>query len=143
MKDIFTWGYEAPVKGDYIKDETQLRYKIRKMDKEYISEGHDNFRKHEYSPEKGIYLFNFLDVADQERWRKKIFEMAVEGESEEIKQSTYRQLFCGAEKKWWESVMQQVTPAGKTCYKDKPKTLVTPEEFIKQRMFEKIKELIL
>ena len=38
-------------------------------------------------------------------WRKKIYEMAVEGESEEIKNSTYRALFCGEEKKWWEEVM--------------------------------------
>lgn len=73
MKDIFSWGYEAPVKHDYIKDDTQLRYKIRKMDKEYISEIHDNYRKHEYSPEKGVYLFNFLDVEGQEKWVKKIF----------------------------------------------------------------------
>ena len=62
MKDIFSWGYEAPVKGDYIKDKSgQLRHKIRKMDREYISEVHDNYRKHEYSPEKGLYLFDFLD----------------------------------------------------------------------------------
>ena len=33
--------------------------------------------------------------------------MAVQGESEEFRQSTYKQLFCsGQEKKWWEEVMQ-------------------------------------
>ena len=31
------------------------------MDKEYVSEIHDNFRKPEYSPEKKIYLFNYVD----------------------------------------------------------------------------------
>ena len=30
------------------------------MDKELISEGHDNYRKPEYSPEKGVYLFDYL-----------------------------------------------------------------------------------
>lgn len=61
MKDIFSWGYEAPVKGDYVKDDKEIRYKIRKTDTQYISEGHDNYRKPEYTDEKGVYLFNFLD----------------------------------------------------------------------------------
>jgi len=61
MKDIFSWGYEAPVKEDYVKDNKEIRYKIRKMDTEYISEVHDNFRKPEQTDEKGVYLFNFLD----------------------------------------------------------------------------------
>lgn len=47
MKDIFSWGYEAPVKGDYVKDDKEIRYKIRKMDTEYISEVHDNYRRPE------------------------------------------------------------------------------------------------
>ena len=61
MKDIFSWGYEAPVKHDYIKNDQQLRYKIRKMEKENISEGHDNYRKHE-KDDNGVYLFNFLQT---------------------------------------------------------------------------------
>ncbi len=56
-----TWGYEAPVKGDFIKDNLEVRYKIKKMEKEYVSENHDNFRKPEYSPEKKIMLFNYLE----------------------------------------------------------------------------------
>jgi hypothetical protein len=51
-------------------------------------------------------------------------------------------LFCGEEKKWWESILSKITPAGKTCYKEKPKTLVTPEEFIKEKIQEKVKFLI-
>ena len=31
------------------------------MDKEYISEVHDNYRKPEFSPEKKVYLFNYVD----------------------------------------------------------------------------------
>jgi hypothetical protein len=34
MGQILHWGYEAPVKNDYIKDKRQLQYKIRKMEKE-------------------------------------------------------------------------------------------------------------
>jgi hypothetical protein len=60
MKQILHWGYEAPVKNDYIKDKRQLMYKIRKMEKEYISEKNDNYRKPEYYEEKGVYLFNFM-----------------------------------------------------------------------------------
>ena len=59
------------------------------MEREYISEVQDNYRKPEYSPEKGIYLFNFLDEESQDKWRRKIYEMAVENESEFVKQSTY------------------------------------------------------
>jgi len=61
MKSLMSWGYEAPVKGDFIKDSTDIKYKIKKMGKEYVSEGHDNFRRPEYSPEKGVYLFNYLE----------------------------------------------------------------------------------
>ncbi len=137
MKEIFSWGYEAPVKGDFIKDQTEIRYKIKKMDKEYISEIHDNYRKHEYG-ESGIPLFNFLDEEGQEKWKRKIYDMAVKDESDEVKKSTYQQLFCASDKQWWESILAQVTPAGKTRYLDKPKTLVTPNDFIMQKMAEKI-----
>lgn len=69
MKDIFSWGYEAPVKSDYVKNQTEIRYKIRKMDTEYISEVHDNYRKPEQTDEKGVYLFNFLDKEGQDKWK--------------------------------------------------------------------------
>ena len=60
-----SWGYEAPVKGDFTKDDTQLKYRIKKMyNKEFVSENRDNFRKPEFSPEKGVYLFNYLDEQD-------------------------------------------------------------------------------
>ena len=69
--------------------------------------------------------------------------MAVKDESENVKRSTYKQLFCGEEKEWWDRILREVTPAGKSCYKDRPTQLITPEQFIKQKMEEKIKELIL
>eukprot|EP00347_Sterkiella_histriomuscorum_P011923 403370574 len=143
MKDIFSWGYEAPVKGDYLKDQTEIRYKIRKMDTEYISEVHDNYRKPEQTDEKGVYLFNYLDKDSQEKWKLKLYEMAVKNESDEVKRSTYNQLFCGQEKKWWEEILKQVTPAGKTSYKDKPKELITPEQFLKLKIEQKLKEVIM
>jgi hypothetical protein len=44
MAQIFSWGYEAPVKEDYTKDTASINNKIRKMSRAYISESHDNFR---------------------------------------------------------------------------------------------------
>ena len=44
------------------------------MEKEYISEVHDNYRKPEYSPEKNVFLFNYLDEEGQELMKKKILE---------------------------------------------------------------------
>jgi len=60
------------------------------MGKEYVSEVQDNYRKPEYSPEKGIYLFNYLDEEGQDKWKKKIIDMALAEESEEKKTSTYK-----------------------------------------------------
>ena len=139
------WGYNAPTMNDYIKNtkEKELIYKIRKMDKECISEMNDNYRRPEFYQEKNVYLFNFLTTDNQEQWKKKLYEMAVEGEAEEFKLSTYKQLFCGdQEKQWWDKVFSSVTPAGKPCYKAseyRGKPLVTPTEYIKQRIEDKIK----
>ena len=47
MFEIFSYGYEAPVKNDYTKDKAELSNKIRKMKRAYISEAHDNYRKPE------------------------------------------------------------------------------------------------
>lgn len=111
------------------------------MDKEYISEVHDNYRKPEFG-ETGIPLFNFLDLEGQEKWKRKIYEMAVRDECEEVKRSAYQELFCSEDKKWWQDIMAKVTPAGKTCYLEKPKELVTPEDFLRQKMEEKVQQLI-
>ena len=143
MKDIFHWGYEAPCRNDYIKDKRELMYKIRKMDKECISENKDNFRKPEYYKEKDVYLFNFMGQDNQDKWKKKVYEMAVEGESDELKKTMYQVLFCGEEKQWWDSVFKMVTPAGKACYKEVPKVVITPMDFIKQKIEEKLKDIIL
>ena len=90
MKQLLTWGYEAPVKGDFTKNTPNIKCKIKKMGKEYVSEVQDNYRKPEYSPEKGIYLFNYLDEEGQDKWKKKIIDMALAEESEEKKTSTYK-----------------------------------------------------
>jgi hypothetical protein len=44
MNQIFTWGYEAPVKEDYTKNTASISNKIRKMGRANISECHDNYR---------------------------------------------------------------------------------------------------
>ena len=98
MSKIFSWGYEAPVKNDYINDHRQLKNKIRKMEKEYISEAKDNFRKPEYYKEKDLYLFNYMGKDNQEMWKKKIYDMTVEGESDALKKTMYQILYCGEER---------------------------------------------
>ena len=45
MHEIFSYGYEAPIKNDYTKNKAELSNKIRKMKRPYISESHDNYRK--------------------------------------------------------------------------------------------------
>ena len=146
MAQILHWGYEAPVKNDYIKDKRQLQYKIRKMEKEQITEQHDNYRKPEFDDERGIFLFNFISQDNQEMWKKKLYDMAVEGETEEFKITTYKQLFGSPEEKhWWDQVFRNVTPAGKPCYtreKYAGKPLITPMDYVKQRIEDKIKDMI-
>ena len=142
MKDILHWGYEAPCRNDYIKDKRELMYKIRKMDKECISESKDNFRKPEYVRESGTYLFNFMGQDSQDQWKKRLYDMAVEGESDELKKTMYQVLFCGAEKAWWDSVFRLVTPAGKRCLQPVPSMVVTPMDFLKQKIEEKIRDIL-
>lgn len=45
MYEIFSYGYEAPIKNDYTKNKAELSNKIRKMKRAFISESHDNYRK--------------------------------------------------------------------------------------------------
>jgi hypothetical protein len=79
-------------------------------------------------------------------WKKKLYDMAVEGETEEFKITTYKQLFGSPEEKhWWDQVFRNVTPAGKPCYtreKYAGKPLVTPMDYVKQRIEDKIKDMI-
>jgi len=113
------------------------------MEKEYISEAKDNFRKPEYYKEKDLYLFNYMGKDNQEMWKKKIYDMTVEGESDALKKTMYQILYCGEERQWWNTVFSRVTPAGK------PRTVipaanvtVTPMEIIRQRIEEKIGEIV-
>ena len=111
------------------------------MDKEYISEVHDNYRRPEFDL-TGEALFNFLDSDEQEQWKLKLYEKAVENENEQVKRSSYKELFCSPENKWWQEIMTIVTPAGKACYKEKPSQLITPQDFIRAKVEEKLKEVI-
>ena len=146
MAKILHWGYEAPVKNDYFKDKRELQYKIRKMEKELITEQHDNYRRPEFDDERGVFLFNFVSQDNQEMWKKKLYDMAVEGETEEFKITTYKQLFGSPdEKAWWDQVFRNVTPAGKPCYTRAlyaGKPLITPMDYVKQKIEDKIKDMI-
>ena len=61
MAQIFSWGYEAPVRQDYTKDKAKISNKIRKMQSAYISESRDNFRKPQAAEDNQL-LFNYFDA---------------------------------------------------------------------------------
>ena len=87
-------------------------------------------------------MFNYLEKDNQEKWKKRLYDMALEGESDELKKTMYQVLFCDSEKAWWDSVFKLVTPAGKPSYKPPPAKVITPMEFIKQKIEMKVQEII-
>ena len=111
MKEIFSWGYEAPIKNDYTKNKAEISNKIRKMKRPHISENHDNYRKPEGPVARGtdpklskdgskgiktindLFLFNYFDADEIELFKKKFFEKATEKEREIRNQTMYRELF--------------------------------------------------
>ena len=102
MKEIFSYGYEAPVKNDYTKNKAELSNKIRKMKRAYVSESHDNYRKphnvcdsaHQQVEETNQqYLFNYFDSDEIARLKRLLFEMATEEEREIRNQTMYKEFF--------------------------------------------------
>jgi hypothetical protein len=75
MNQIFTWGYEAPVKEDYTKDTASISNKIRKMGRPNISEAHDNYRVPEAADNQQL-MFNYFDVEEKELWKRKFHSLA-------------------------------------------------------------------
>lgn len=84
MQQIFSYGYEAPVKNDYTKNKAEISNKIRKMKRPFISESHDNYRKPE--PEtvdkNKRFIFNYFDSDEIELFKKLLFEAASTEERE-------------------------------------------------------------
>lgn len=65
--------------------------------------------------------------------------MVIEDERDPSKLSSYKQQFCGEEKKDLEKFLKTVTPAGKSCYDAKESNnLVRPQDYQKQKMEEKM-----
>ena len=86
MYEIFSFGYEAPVKNDYTKNKAEISNKIRKMKRPFISEAHDNYRKPQgvegEDQVREQYLFNYFDSDEIELFKKKLFEAATTEERE-------------------------------------------------------------
>ena len=100
MNEIFSYGYEAPVKNDYTKNKAEISNKIRKMKRPFISESHDNYRKphgfeavvnpddasvNEHERTEAVnrqYLFNYFDSDEIEKFKRKLFEAASTQERE-------------------------------------------------------------
>ena len=104
MHEIFSYGYEAPVKNDYTKNKAEISNKIRKMKRAYISEAHDNYRKphsvaetdSQYDANKQ-YLFNYFDSDEIELFKKKLFQAATIKEREIRNQTMYKEFFGSAD----------------------------------------------
>ena len=97
MNEIFSYGYEAPVKNDYTKNKAEISNKIRKMKRAFISEAHDNYRKphNDESPERHEqqFLFNYFDSDEIEQFKKKLFQKATIQEREIRNQTMYKEFF--------------------------------------------------
>ena len=94
MNEIFSWGYEAPIRNDYTKNKAEISNKIRKMKRPYISENHDNYRKPEGG--EGVneqFLFNYFDLEEIALFKQKLFEKATAEEREIRNLSMYKELF--------------------------------------------------
>lgn len=125
MKQIFSWGYEAPNKHDFTKKEQTVTTKIRKMKRAYISESHDNFRR----PEQG--LFNYFDQQDFELLKKRVYGLTIAAQNEGKLQSAYQEFFDSDKMKILKSEVKQWTAAG-----GEKGTLKLPQDFLKQRIEE-------
>ena len=105
MFEIFSYGYEAPVKNDYTKNKAEISNKIRKMKRAYISESHDNYRKpqgvdgYDYDEQdvNQHYLFNYFDSDEIELFKRKLFEKANLQEREIRNKSMYKEFFGSIE----------------------------------------------
>jgi len=95
MSQIMTWGYEAPVKNDYAKDNAEISNKIRKTGSTFLSEAHDNFRAPS-NKEKENLLFNYFDFEEMEMFKKKFLAMKQDKENFSNNVTTYRKNFNDA-----------------------------------------------
>lgn len=94
MNQIFSWGYEAPVKEDYTKNSAEITNKIRKMKREYISENHDNFRAPEKCADSDSLLFNYFEAEEVDALKKRLYKMMQENKRETENRSVYKEQFC-------------------------------------------------
>ena len=138
MAAIFSWGYEAPVKEDYTKDNADISNKIRKMKREYISEQHDNFRRPEKGLDSDTLLFNYFDQEEIDLFKKRLYAMHQEQEKEARNQSTYKELFCKPEFKEIVSSIFNWTAAGKPRYGAKPDELRMPLNELRAQIEDKL-----
>ncbi len=72
MGQIFSWGYEAPVREDYTKNDADISNKIRKMQRGYVSENHDNFRAPEKVADSDQLLFNYFEQDEIDAFKKRL-----------------------------------------------------------------------
>ena len=115
MQTIFSWGYEAPVKQDYTKNNAHFSNKIQKLGRTFTTEAKDNFRK----PAKigDQLIFNYFDEEEKLLTKKKLIKDHEEKENRRA--TSYQDLHqrpC-REAVYNENVVQ--VPAGKPNYNKK------------------------
>ena len=113
MSQLLAWGYEDTNKHDYTKNGSKkIQNKIRKMKREYISEAHDNYRKPERAADNSQLLFDYFDQEELDLFRKKVYTMLKEKESEDKLQTCYQQFFASEQMQRLKSEIARWTPAG-------------------------------
>lgn len=126
MNAIFSWGYEAPVRQDYTKDDADISNKIRKMKREYVSENHDNFRRPEKVTDNNTLLFNYFEQDEVEMFKRRLYAAYQESEREKRNKSTYSEMHCKQEFEKMIANAREVTAAGKAQYAKRPEHLKMP-----------------
>lgn len=113
MSQLLAWGYEDTTKHDYTKNGSKkIQNKIRKMKREYISEAHDNYRKPERAADTSQLLFDYFDQEELDLFRKKVYTLLKEKESEHKLQTCYQQFFASEQMQRLKSEIARWTPAG-------------------------------
>ena len=134
MCEIFTWGYEAPVKEDYSKNKACISNKIRKSGRANVTEAQDNYRQPHKAGEQDL-LFNYFDQDSRELWKRTFLNRAEEKEQLNKNCSEYREMFSNETMEKNREVARDATVAGKSRLNERPMQLKLPVN-ISQSKFE-------
>ena len=125
MGEIFSWGYEAPVKEDYSKNKACISNKIRKSGRANVTEAQDNYRPPHKAGEEDL-LFNYFDQETRELWKRTFLARAEEKEQMTRNCSEYRDSFSKETMDKNRDIVRDATVAGKSRLNERPMQLQLP-----------------